>query len=84
MPGFDRFVAKLPGSVQVQAFSVGMVLCIAMGYPIFVSGQKEKQGHDYFSQERPEAILQGEESSRKKYLAEREVRREERKRAAQE
>ena len=82
MTVFDRYLAKMPGSIQFKAFGAGMVLCAALGYPVFAGGTG-KQGHDYFSQERPEAVLQGEERSRKQYLKEREERREERRKAAE-
>ena len=77
MSGFDRLIQKVPGSLQVKAFVSASLLCIALGYPIFRSTDG-RQGHDYFSQERPEAILKGEEESRQKYLMEREQRREQR------
>lgn len=76
---FDRLLAKVPGSVQFKAFAAGTAVCLALGYPIFFRGKAQPQGHDYFSQERPEAILKGEEASRKQYLKEREERREQRK-----
>ena len=74
----DRFISKIPGSVQFKAFAAGVVVCTALAYPVFATGSG-KQGHDYFSQERPEAILRGEEQSRKQYLKERDERREQRK-----
>lgn len=77
------------GSMPFKAFVAGITLCAVLGYPIFGGGvggkgkngdgtsTKTKQGHDYFSQERPEAILQAEHASRQRYLQEREQRRRE-------
>mmetsp|Transcript_13958 Transcript_13958/g.26751 ORF Transcript_13958/g.26751 Transcript_13958/m.26751 type:complete len:85 (-) Transcript_13958:188-442(-) len=76
--GFDRLLQRVPGSMPFKAFVAGMTLCTVMAYPVFApSNEKTKQGHDYFSQERPEAVLQAEQASRKQYLKERQQRREE-------
>ena len=77
MTVFDRWLQRIPGSIQFKAFATGVVLCGALGYPIFAagSGEGQKQGHDYFSQERPEAVIRGEEQLRKQYLQERDERR---------
>lgn len=88
--GFDRLLRRVPGSTPFKAFAAGVLLCAGLGYPIFYStngsggdGNAGKQGHDLFSQERPEAILQAEQDSRKQYLREREERREQRERQQQ-
>ena len=81
MTVFDQWLAKVPGSTPLKAFGAGVLLCAALGYPIFANSQQDKQGHDYFSQERPEAVLQGQERARKQYLQEREERRAERRQA---
>lgn len=78
----DRFVARLPGgSMNVKAFVTAMAICGMVGVPIFMNSDKRKQGHDLFSQERPEAIIRGQEKLREQFLKERDARREERRKA---
>ena len=57
--GFDRLIQRIPGSMPFKAFVAGMTLCTVMAYPVFGPKSAEKktqQGHDYISQERPEAV----------------------------
>lgn len=61
----DRFINKVPGSPQVKAFAVAITVVGLLAYPVFGVSKEGRQGHDYFSQERPEAILAGEERLRK-------------------
>ena len=72
---FDRMMNRVPGSMPFKAFVTGTTMCAVLAYPVFSSSTKA--GHDYFSQERPEAVLQAEDASRKQYLKERQQRRDE-------
>lgn len=61
-----RFIpGKTPG---IQAIVVASVLVVALAYPVFNVARDGRQGHDLFSQEKPEAIAQGQERSRQEYL----------------
>ena len=76
MTVLDQYMARIPGSMPFKAFMAGMICCTALAIPVFFSPTAEsRQGHDYFSQERPEAVLAGQERARQQYLQEREVRR---------
>lgn len=60
----DDFVKKLPGSPRVKAFVTASVICAALAVPVF-GGKEGRQGHDYMSQEKPEAVRQVEEKRAK-------------------
>jgi hypothetical protein len=67
---FDRWIAQrafLGKHPALQAIAAATIVCAATGYQVF-GGSERRQGHDMFSQERPEAILQAEQRSREAYL----------------
>jgi hypothetical protein len=55
---------KTPGR---QALVIAGVLIVGLAYPVY-SATDTRQGHDLFSQEKPESIAQGQEQARKEYL----------------
>lgn len=60
----DDLLKKLPGSTKTKAFGLSIAICTLLAVPVF--GKKDvKQGHDLFSQEKPEAVRAGEERKRK-------------------
>lgn len=61
----DRFVSKLPGSPAVKAFVASTVVVGLLAIPVFGASKEGRQGHDYFSQEKPEVIRVGQEQQRK-------------------
>jgi len=61
----DKFVNKLPGTPGVKAFIAASFICGLLAMPVFGVSKEGRQGHDYFSQEKPEAIRSGEERKRK-------------------
>jgi len=65
MGGVDRFLERLPGTPTQKAAVASVTLCVILGYPIFRVQKETLQGHDYFSQEKPEAIRAGEERRRR-------------------
>jgi hypothetical protein len=70
MTAFDRVIAQrlfLGKTPWLQAIVGATIVCAATGYQVF-GGSEKRQGHDMFSQERPEAILQAEQRSRQDYL----------------
>lgn len=63
--GLKSLINKLPGGDRSKVF-VGASLIIGLsGVPVFM--KKEKRGHDLFSQERPEAVLQSQEQAMKEF-----------------
>jgi len=57
------------GSLQIRAVVASVAVCALLAVPVFKkdgSKSKTRQGHDYFSQERPEAIRAGEEERRRR------------------
>jgi hypothetical protein len=62
----DRFVSKIPGSPPVKAFGLSLIIAAACAYPVFGGRASEtRQGHDLFSQEKPEVIASQEEQKRR-------------------
>jgi hypothetical protein len=63
----DRFVSKIPGSPPVKAFGLSLIIAAACAYPVFGGGRasETRQGHDLFSQEKPEVIASQEEQKRR-------------------
>lgn len=55
---------KIP--VQARAFAAAVVIVGALAVPVFWSPES-RQGHDYLSSEKPEAIRAGQERLRKEY-----------------
>ena len=65
--GLDERLAKLPGSHRVKVL-VGVAAILGItAYPIFSSSAKEQQGQNYFSQERPEAIIRAQEEKQRRW-----------------
>lgn len=64
MSRFDAWVQKLPGPIYAKAFAFSAVTCAVLAYPVF-KGRNVRQGHDYLSSERPEAITAGQERMRR-------------------
>jgi len=59
-------VKKIPGGPRVQVF-VGSALILGIcAVPVFAK-PKEKRGHDLFSQEKPEAVVQSKERLQKEF-----------------
>jgi len=58
------------GSLQIKAVVASVAVCALLAVPVFKKdgskSNKTRQGHDYFSQERPEAIRAGEEERRRR------------------
>jgi len=68
-------VQKFPGSPGVKVFAgVTLILAISGRNTVFKSSSSGKQGEHYFSQERPEQVVQAQEKSRKEYMEARKVR----------
>jgi hypothetical protein len=66
MTRFERLIQRFPGSTPVKAFLVSSLLIAGLGYPVFSKSPKNsRQGHDYLSSERPEAIQASQERWRK-------------------
>jgi hypothetical protein len=65
MSYIDRYLDRFPGTISQKAFVSAMVVCAAIGYPIFREDNETRPGHDYFSHEKPEAIRAGEERMRR-------------------
>ena len=63
----DNFVKKIPGSVAVKSFVASTVIVALLAYPVFGISTETRQGHDYLSSEKPEAIRAGQERLRKEY-----------------
>jgi hypothetical protein len=62
----DKFVNKLPGSTPVKAFVAAVALCGLFAIPVFRSSET-RQGHDYMSSEKPEAIIASQEKLRREF-----------------
>jgi predicted nucleic acid binding AN1-type Zn finger protein len=69
MSRIDDFVNKrIPGSMPLKAFVAAVLFCTAVAYPVFSKSPEEsRQGHDYMSSEKPEAIRSSQEQLRKEY-----------------
>ena len=59
-------VQKIPGGQNVQAFVGTSILLGLCAIPVF--GKDTKTGHDLFSQEKPQAIVESESKLRKDYM----------------
>lgn len=64
MSRIDAAIAKLPGSSVTKAAITAFAICGALAYPVFRS-EEGRQGHDYLSSERPEAVSAGQDHMRK-------------------
>ena len=68
MTRFDGFIQRLPGSIPFKSFVAACIVCTAAAYPVFRKPPEEsRQGHDYLSSEKPEAIRSSEEQLRREY-----------------
>jgi len=56
---------KIPGGQNVQAFVGTSILLGLCAIPVF--GKDTKAGHDLFSQEKPQAIVDSESKMRREY-----------------
>jgi hypothetical protein len=63
----DRFASKFPGSIPVKAFGLAVLISAACAYPVFGGGRasETRQGHDLFSQDKPEVVASQEEQKRR-------------------
>ena len=61
-----QLLSKIPGGQNVQVFVGTTVLVGLCGVPVFFKPE-EKRGHDLFSQERPEAVLDSQEKLLQEY-----------------
>lgn len=61
-----QLLHKLPGSQNVKALVGTTVLVGLCAVPVF--GKDTKTGHDLFSQEKPQAIVDSESTLRKGYM----------------
>ena len=61
---------KIPGSVAVKSFVASTVIVALLAYPVFGISTETRQGHDYLSQDKPEAIRSGEERRRRENRSE--------------
>ncbi|KAL7557180.1 hypothetical protein ACA910_018333 [Epithemia clementina (nom. ined.)] len=66
----DQLVNRLPGSMTAKAFGTALAITILAGIPYFIkdSTADRRQGHQFFSSEKPEAIIAQQEQARKQYL----------------
>jgi hypothetical protein len=58
-------VKKIPGGPRMQVFAVTIGSLALCAVPVF--WKQEKQGHDLFSQEKPEAVRANEEKLQKQH-----------------
>jgi len=58
-------VNKIPGGPRTQVFVVTIASLALCAVPVY--WKNEKQGHDLFSQEKPEAVKANEEKLQKEY-----------------
>lgn len=62
-------LTKLPGSENVKAFVGTSILLGLCAVPVFGKiGKDTKAGHDLFSQEKPQAMVDSERVLRKDYM----------------
>jgi hypothetical protein len=64
--GIDDTLARFPGSARTKGFVAAWTVVALMSIPVF-RNSSGKQGHDYLSSEKPEAIRAGQEELRKQY-----------------
>jgi hypothetical protein len=69
MSRVDEFVNKrIPGSMPLKAFLAEVLVCSVVAYPVFSKPPEEsRQGHDYMSSDKPEAIRATQEQLRREY-----------------
>jgi hypothetical protein len=64
MSRFDTWVQRLPGSIPVKSFGFSFIVCAILAYPVYKSTES-RQGHDYLSSDKPEAVAAGQEKLRR-------------------
>lgn len=66
MSRIDAWLArsKLPGSPAAKAAVTAVAITALLAYPVFRS-REGRQGHDYLSSERPEAVSAGQDRARR-------------------
>lgn len=64
---YKKTVQRLPGGDNTKAFVGTMVLIGGCAIPVFA--KDTKAGHDLFSQEKPQAIIDSESKLRKEYMS---------------
>jgi hypothetical protein len=60
-------VNKIPGGPRVRVFVGTSVILAISAAPVFMKKSADKQGHDLFSQEKPEAITASKEKLQREY-----------------
>lgn len=69
--GIDDRIARLPGgSLRMKGFIAAWSIVGVLAIPVFYNSSG-RQGHDYLSSEKPEAIHAGQEELRKQYRQQR-------------
>lgn len=58
---------KIPGGLRVQVFVGTAGLLLVSSLPILIQSAKQKQGHDLFSQEKPEALTAAKEKLQREH-----------------
>jgi hypothetical protein len=64
MSRFDSWVQRLPGSIAAKSFGFSVIVCAVLAYPVYKSTEN-RQGHDYLSSDKPEAVAAGQEKLRR-------------------
>jgi hypothetical protein len=65
--GIDNLVNKLPGSIKAKAAFLSFAVVGILSIPVFnKTKEQRKQGHEYFSQEKPEQVAAGQEANRRR------------------
>src|SRR3569832_2802875 len=60
----DKLIRKIPGSTATKAFVVSLTVAGLCAVPVFRTSES-RQGHDLFSQDKPEVVASGQERLRK-------------------
>jgi hypothetical protein len=84
MAGIDDLIHRLPGNHGTKVLIASVGLVTLLGYPIFGSIIKGKQGEDLFSSDRPESIRTGQEANLKEERLTRKAKEEAKKEAKKE
>lgn len=58
---------KIPGGPRVRVFVGTSIILAISAAPVFMKKAPDKQGHDLFSQEKPEAITASKEKLQREY-----------------
>lgn len=68
----DDALLKLPGGLRIKGFVVACSIVVAISIPVFYKSSG-RQGHDYLSSDKPEAIHAGQEEMRRQYRQQRKL-----------